>query len=245
LSPGREQAHYRFNALTQTSVNLPAMAASALQLTEYLDATCTTAVATEIMTSFPFIGCSNGVQVKTLPKSPYIINPCFYFRQNGLLSSSTVKPAMPLLPGIWNVTSTYTTAAGCTDTTKQAIPLYCSAKPAGTAPGQTCKAKACSVRVVCYDPLSHVVFSSPFPTAQLVCFQVIPDAQVDPFGLQVGGTCLMVVTPPPTREPTAVSPTKSPTKSPTRAPTKKGKVAAAAEAVGAALGMGLRGAAAV
>ena len=73
-------------------------------------------------------------------------------------------------------------------------------------------------------------------------FQVIPDAQVDPFGLQVGGTCLKVVTPAPTREPTAASPTKSPTKSPTRAPTKKGKVAAAVEVVGAALGMGLRGA---
>jgi hypothetical protein len=67
--------------------------------------------------------------------------------------------------------------------------------------------------------------------------QVVPDAQVDPFGLQMAGTCLKVVTPAPTSAPS--------TKVTTRSPTKKGKVAAAVEAVGAALGMGLRGAAAV
>ena len=128
---------------------LPAIAASGLQLTEYLDSSCTTSNGTEILASFPFMGCYNGVQVKTLPMSPYVTNPCFYFRQKGLLSSTTVKPALPLVPGTWNVTSYYTTAAGCTDATKQARPLVCSANPAGTAPGQTCKAKACSVRLLC------------------------------------------------------------------------------------------------
>ena len=143
------QAYYRYNAVTQSSTTLPAIAASGLQLTEYRDSKCATTVATEIVKSLPFSGCSNGVQVKTLPLSPYNINPCFYFRQNGLLSSATVAPALPLVPGIWNVTSTYATAAGCTDRTKQARPLVCSANPAGTVPGQTCKAKACSVRLLC------------------------------------------------------------------------------------------------
>ena len=149
LSPFGGQAYYRYNAVTQSSTTLPAIAASGLQLTEYRDSKCSTTVATEIVKSLPFTGCSNGVQVKTLPLSPYIINPCFYFRQSGLLSSTTVAPALPLVPGIWNVTSTYATAAGCTDATKQARPLVCSANPAGTAPGQTCKARACSVRLLC------------------------------------------------------------------------------------------------
>ena len=145
------KAYYRFNAVTQTATMasamvLPAIAASGLQLTEYSDAACTAPVATEIVASYPFVGCSNGVQVKTLPMSPYIINPCFYFRQVGLLISTTVAPALPLVPGIWNVTSFYTTAAGCTDTSRTTRPLSCSAHPAGTAPGQTCKAQACSVR---------------------------------------------------------------------------------------------------
>ena len=95
---------------------------------------------------------------------------------------------------------------------------------------------------VCATP-HNIAPRSPFhyclsPVARLrSCFlplQVVQDAQADPFGLQVGGTCLKVVTPPPTRMPT--------TKSPTRAPTSKGKVAAAAEVVGAALAR-LRGAA--
>jgi hypothetical protein len=94
------------------------------------------------------MGCYYGFQFKTLPMSPYVTNPCFYFRQKGLLSSTTVKPALPLVPGIWNVTSYYTTAAGCTDATKQARPLVCSAHPAGTDPGQMCQAQACSVRSV-------------------------------------------------------------------------------------------------
>ena len=124
---------------------LPAIAASGLQLTEYSDAACTTSVATEIVASYPFVGCSNGVQVQTLPMSPSITNPCFYFRQSGLLGSTTVAPALPLNSGTWTVTSTYTTAAGCTDATKQARPLVCSAT-LGTA-GQSCQAQACSVRV--------------------------------------------------------------------------------------------------
>jgi len=100
---------------------------------------------TQIVASYPFMGCSNGVQVKTLPMSPYIINPCFYFRQNGFLSSTTVKPAFPLVPGTWNVTSYYTSAAGCTDITKQARPLYCSAL-LSTDPSVVCEPQACSVR---------------------------------------------------------------------------------------------------
>ena len=63
---------------------------------------------------------------------------------------------------------------------------------------------------------------------------MVPDAQIDPFGLQMAGTCLKVVTPAPSSAPS--------TKVTTRSPTKKGKVAAAVEVVGAALGMGLRGA---
>jgi hypothetical protein len=128
-----------------SATSLPAIAASALQLTEYSDKICTKPDATEIVASFPFVGCANGVQVKVLPMSPYVINPCFYFRQNGLLSSTTVKPALPLVPGIWNVTSYYTSAAGCTDITKQARPLYCSAV-LSTDPSVTCEPQACSVR---------------------------------------------------------------------------------------------------
>jgi len=129
-----------------SAMALPAIAASALQLTEYSDAACNgKPVATEIVASYPFVGCSNGVQVQTLPMSPSITNPCFYFRQSGLLGSTTVAPALPLISGTWTVTSTYTTAAGCTDATKQARPLVCSAT-LGTA-GQSCQAQACSVRV--------------------------------------------------------------------------------------------------
>ena len=76
----------------------------------------------------------------------------------------------------------------------------------------------------------------------LRALQVLPDAQKDPLGLQVGRTCLDAHYAK-TKSPTSV-PTLAPTRSPTRAPTSKGKVAAAVEAVGAALGR-LRGGAAV
>jgi len=128
-----------------SAMALPAIAASALQLTEYSDAACTTSVATEIVASYPFVGCSNGVQVQTLPMSPSITNPCFYLHQSGLLSSASIAPLLPLLPRTWTVTSYYTTAAGCMDTTKQAAPLSCSAT-LGTDLTQTCSAQTCSVR---------------------------------------------------------------------------------------------------
>jgi len=232
------QAYYSYNAVTQSSTMdsamlAPSIPASALQLTEYSDATCTASVATKIVTSYPFIGCSNGVQVKTLPAS--VTNPCFYFRQSGYISSTTGDPPMPLLPGTWTVNSTYTTAAGCTDATKQARPLVCSAT-LGTDPKQHCQPQACSVRsrdkrwhhtlpfvVVSFTSLVHVVVLT--PRFRLISFfshvrvlQVVPDAQVDPFGLQIGDTCLSVAAAAPSSAPTTTSPTRSPTRTPTTSP---------------------------
>ena len=121
----------------------PTVPASALQLTEFSDATCTTDLVTEIVASYGFLGCSNGVQVKTLPAST--INPCLYFRDIfgvGYTSAMTGDLALPLVPGTWNVTSHYPTSPSCAG-----YPLVCSAL-LGTDPGQVCDQgkNTCSVR---------------------------------------------------------------------------------------------------
>ena len=192
--PRRDQGYYKFKAITQTG-----KVSHALQITEYSDDKCTMSVATEILVSFNFNGCYGTFLVTNFPAST--TNPCFYLRQVGLISSSTVKPMLPLIPGIWNVTSSYMTAAGCSDKTRKTNPLYCRAL-LGTDPNQNCdRGQPCM-------------------------------AIQDPLGNSLGQTCLNVKASP-SSVPTTMMPTKK--------PIKKTKVAAAVEAVGAALG--LRGAA--
>ena len=118
---------------------------TSLQLTEYSDAKCTKPVATEIVFSVPWSGCFVGLLVTTLAATA--TNPCTAFRQASLVSSTKGNPALPLLPGTWDVFSTYATAAGCTDKAKKTGPLYCSAT-LGTDKRHKCSAAACTVSVL-------------------------------------------------------------------------------------------------
>ena len=205
------QGYYSFSAVSQTKPVI-----GGLQLTEYSDSKCTKAVATEIVFSNPWFGCWRGTYFGTYPASP--TNPCFYLRQTGLISSTTGNPPLPLVPGTWNVTSEYLTAAGCEDKTKKTAPTFCSAS------------QYTDTKVKCPTFACVATPGTAFGTeAGGTCLNVkMPPPTKAP------------TTKAPTAKPTAKATTK-----PTTKPTSKGKVAAAAaavEAVGAALG--LRGAAA-
>ena len=208
----RAQGYYRFNAVSQTKPVI-----GGLQLTEYSDSKCTRAVATEIVFGAPWFGCFMGGYFGTYPAST--TNPCSYLRQTGLTSSTTGNPPLPLVPGTWNVTSSYLTAAGCSDTTKNTAPIHCSASQYKDTTAK-CPTFACQTLV-----------GSPFGTeVGGTCLNVKPSPP----------------TKAPTKKPTTKPTTKPTAKAakPTAKPTAKGKVVAAVEAVGAALGLGLRGAAA-
>ena len=213
------QGYYSFSAVSQTKPVI-----GGLQITEYSDDKCTKAVATEIVFSNPWFGCWRGTYFGTYPASP--TNPCFYLRQTGLISSTTGNPPLPLVPGTWNVTSEYLTAAGCEDKTKKTAPTFCSASQY-TDTTAKCPTFACVATP-----------GTAFGTeAGGTCLNVkMPPPTKAP------------TTKAPTVKPTTKATTKPTTKPTTKAttkPTTKGKVAAAAaaaEAVGTALG--LRGAAA-
>jgi len=215
LSLSAGQAYFSFNAISQTKPVI-----GGLQLTEYSDSKCTHAVATEVVTGAPWFGCWRGSYWGTYPASA--TNPCFYLRQTGLISSTTGNPPLPLVPGTWNVTSEYLTAAGCEDKTKKTAPTFCSAS------------QYTDTKVKCPTFACVATPGTAFGTeAGGTCLNVkMPPPTKAP------------TTKAPTAKPTAKATTKPTTKATTK-PTSKGKVAAAAaaaEAVGTALG--LRGAAA-